>query len=224
MCHIYSTVVRLLDGSAAPDLVVDGVETLVSVLAEIRQRATASSEGDRENTAPRRKARVVMNATKDNDDRLWDALAKNYRKHGLVLVLGSGISRASRIPMWKEFLVRSARHIKTPTASAVLESLIGCSFTLPVVASLLEERCERGKHQRREFIRALRTSLYEEFFDHHRLTPAVDFSRGSPARKLFIEKVRATNGGNTTLRAIGALCAIKGEPDFERNPNIHAIV
>jgi hypothetical protein len=163
-----------------------------------------------------------MNATIDNEDDRWDALAEDYPR-GLVVVLGSGVSKASGIPMWKEFLIRSARQIKTPTESAVLDMMIGCGFTLPVIASLLEERCGRGEHPRREFIHALRTSLYEDFLERHQLTPPVDFSRGSQARKQFIEKVRATEDGNTTLRAIGALCAIKTE-EFKRNPNIRAIV
>jgi len=158
----------------------------------------------------------------DNDSR-WDRLNDVYRRKGLVIALGSGVSRASHIPIWEELLIRTGTTICNPIETSVLHKLIGCRFSFQVLASFLEEH-SAGTNQRLAFISALREALYADFFAQHGLTRPVDFSMGSPARKHFIEKVRQPRDGNTTLRTVGAMCAVKNEQAFEPNPNIHAVV
>lgn len=157
-----------------------------------------------------------------NENDGWDNLNEVYKEKGLVLVLGAGVSKDSRIPIWNGLLLKTAATINTLKDPYLLECLIKRGFTLQVIASLLEEHCPTRK-QRSTFIRILRESLYDDFLKYHGLTRPIDFSKRA-TQKQFIDTVRRARGGNTTLRTIGAMCAIRNAQTVRPNPNIHAIV
>jgi hypothetical protein len=152
----------------------------------------------------------------------WTALAKAYREHGLVLVIGAGASVASGIPSWQDLLARIANGLRRrgdrdfAEGGRLVEDLRASDrFSLAAIASLL--RAKSGSERR--FTERLRKALYAEFAPYQ--LPKSD-------RRAWYAAVRAACEPNTTLRAVAALCAIGCQSGrrvaYRRNPRIHAVV
>jgi len=142
----------------------------------------------------------------------WDLLKNVYKKEGMVLSLGAGVSNDSRLPNWKGLLRRLVADLIGNGDEAIFDELEENDFPLPVIASLLQKHCP----EKDEFIERVREALYRDF----------DFFRKVSGKATHGEFVRFIRKNNSTLRAVASLCAIKesGKRIFSPNPHIHAIV
>ncbi|SRR6266540_6785306 len=140
----------------------------------------------------------------------WDDLKTAYEKHGIVLVLGAGVSKGSGLPNWSGLLERLADGLGD--SKGLFSDLRSSSVPLQVVASILEERCG----SRTEFIKRVREALYRDFpFFPNGVTKA---NRG--------ELVRDVRLKNSTLRTVASLCARReaGDRTYTPNPRVRAVV
>ncbi len=141
----------------------------------------------------------------------WAALATQYRERGVVLVLGSGTSAGCNIPTWADLMQRGL-DLADPKHGLEVRSLQEQGLSLPTIASLIAER----SGSREAFIEHMRNALYQDFlfYPHD-----VDKSN----RRQFVHYIHANN---STLRAIGAMCArrIPETDTYEANPHIAAVV
>lgn len=142
----------------------------------------------------------------------WKRLCETYTGEGIFMALGAGVSAGSRLPNWNGLLERLVHAHLDPGDAALYRDLKDHGLTLPVIASLLEERSP----DRREFIEWVRKALYRDF---PYFPDGVDKSN----RRSFIRDVQAMN---PTLRSIASLCAVPQENGrtYEANKRIHAIV
>ena len=142
----------------------------------------------------------------------WEKLQSIYGRDGIVLALGSGISIDSGLPDWKNLLKRLTPECISGANDDLFDQLLAHDFTLPVIASILEEHCR----DRNEFIERVRSCLYRDF-------PFFPDGVTKSNRKELIRTIRNTN---STLRAVAALCAVRkrGALTYIANPRIHAIV
>jgi len=154
----------------------------------------------------------------------WDRLRAAYEKHGIVLVLGAGVSVGSGLPNWSGLLARVAASWDDGGIESIFRDLRSSGTSLPVVASILEERCRPGettsddpaKAGRIEFVKRVRNALYRDF----RFFPA-----GITAANQR-ELVRHVEITNPTLRTVASLCASRGVGDRTYAPNqkVRAVV
>jgi hypothetical protein len=137
----------------------------------------------------------------------WAKLIKDYKKRGLVLALGAGVSKGCNLPNWEELLRRLAKESKLKGAASVFDELRTNGFTLPAIASMLES------DYKDDFSRAIKEALYQDF----------PFRNGIDGNNQqdFIDFVRKNN---STLASIAALCICKTDGSYEPNPRVHAIV
>src|SRR5215208_4379555 len=89
----------------------------------------------------------------------WDHLRRTYKKHGIVLVLGAGVSIGSGLPSWSGLLERVADGLGGEENEGLVPDLRSGGVPLPVIASILEERCGT----RTESIKRVRGALYRDF-------------------------------------------------------------
>jgi hypothetical protein len=140
----------------------------------------------------------------------WAHLGTVYQEHGVVLVLGAGVSTGSGLPSWSELLERLADGL------GETESLFGdsgrSSVPLPVVASILQARCG----SRTEFIKRVRETLYRDF-------PFFPGGVTKANRGRLVEEIRRKN---LTLRTVASLCARReiGQRGYTTNPRVRAVV
>ena len=135
-------------------------------------------------------------------------LADEYARRGIVLCLGSGVSRSSRIPDWRELLLRISARAYPGKPAAFHEDLLNSGFSLPAIASILQGRLGEA------FVATVREELYRDFPFFNKPTKAGD-------RKRIVTDVQEQN---LTLRAVAALCTRKSGEHYERNRNVRAIV
>jgi hypothetical protein len=135
-------------------------------------------------------------------------LAEEYAKRGIVLCLGSGLSRSSGIPDWRELLLRLATRAWPGRSLAFRNGLLNGGFSLPAIASILEGQLGSN------FVSAVREALYRDFPLFNKITVAGD-------RKRIVADVHTRN---STLRAVAALCTRKVGEHYERSQNVRAIV
>jgi SIR2-like protein len=142
----------------------------------------------------------------------WDRLERAYEESGIVLALGAGVSMTSRIPKWTDLLDGLARAVMDGEGEDFFRGLIDRGVSLPVMASLLEERCSG----REEFIERVREVLYRDF-------PFFPNGIPKPEAEQFVRHIKETN---PTLHAIGSLCAIRDERTamYRTNPRVASIV
>jgi hypothetical protein len=141
-----------------------------------------------------------------------EELRNQYQIRGLVLCLGSGISKRSGLPDWIELLNRLF-HRAWPTAPhtpqhPLFDQLRQDGFTLTAIASILEQKLGV------DFVDNVREALYRDFclfVD----PPEV------PDRSLLVKQVQTEN---QSLRAVAALCVVKNQDSYVANPKIRAIV
>ena len=138
-------------------------------------------------------------------------LKQSYRHHGLVLVLGAGVSKGSGLPMWNELLSRVAADLPGDEPSLNVDELWANHVPLPVIASVLEGRCG----SRPEFVERVRDALYHDF-------PYFQRRYNVAHRDRLVDHVLKKN---PTLRAVAAMCATRDTPaEFSRNPHVRSIV
>jgi len=135
-------------------------------------------------------------------------LGDEYLKRGIVLCLGSGVSRSSNLPDWRELLTRLSARAWPDRPPTFHTDLLDSGFTLPAIASILQGRLGDG------FVQAVREELYRDFPFFNKPTTVGD-------RKAIVAEVQA---GNLTLRAVAAMCARKAGGRYERSRNVQAIV
>jgi hypothetical protein len=135
-------------------------------------------------------------------------LANEYSKRGIVLCIGSGVSRSSHIPDWRELLLRLAERAWPERSPNFRQRLLNTEFSLPAIASILAG--ELGA----EFVPAVREALYRDF-------PFFNKPSVSGDRRRIVSDVQQDN---LTLRAVAALCARKVGGQYERSRNVRAIV
>jgi hypothetical protein len=143
--------------------------------------------------------------------RAWRELRETYVKEGIVLVLGAGVSKDSGIPSWDGLLENLLEKLNERADQPTVERLRNHDMSLPMVASVIEQRFGRD---RKDFVEDVRKALYRDFSY---------FDRVRKRRDAFVRDVRRTN---STLHAVCTLCAVKGEPRsiYVSNPRIGAIV
>jgi hypothetical protein len=150
-------------------------------------------------------ARIPLTVTRSDDVAV---LAAEYVKRGIVLCLGSGVSRSSQIPDWRELLTRLAARAWPGGAPEFFQELFNSGFSLPAIASLLQAQLGEG------FVEAVREALYRDF-------PLFNRPKTSEDRRRVVSIIESQN---STLRAVAALCARKAGNRFERSQNVRAII
>jgi len=143
-----------------------------------------------------------------NANRGWQRLRSAYRKRGIVLAVGAGLSVDSGIPPWECLLDQLAAHVPSgPQALAHLRSL---AYSLAAQASALEQLYR----SRREFLEQLRLTLYSQ-------SPLRVFTlRYGPYQRL-VDQVIASN---LTLKSVAAFCVSKAARGFQPNPQVRHII
>jgi hypothetical protein len=121
-------------------------------------------------------------------------LTRRYRKSGLVLVLGAGVSARSGLPSWRGLLERISADFSNDTGKGVVARLEAHDVPLPVLASALEEWCG----SREEFVRRVRAALYGEFpfsdGDSQQFVDHVAYVHARYGRRLLRSIERASAG------------------------------
>jgi hypothetical protein len=141
----------------------------------------------------------------------WDRLRRIYMKHGIVLVLGAGVSIGSDLPSWNELLESVADGMEGGDNEDLFRDLRSGGTPLPVIASILQERCLT----RTEFVKRVRGALYRDF-------PFFPAGITEANREELIQHVRVKN---PTLRTIASLCAREiGDRTYTTNPLVRAVV
>jgi hypothetical protein len=133
---------------------------------------------------------------------------EEYLQRGIVLCLGNGVSRSSKIPNWRELLLRLAARAWPERPPEFREKLVNSGFSLPAIASILEAQPGR------EFVPAVREELYRDFRFFNKPRRARDRSR-------IVADVQTRN---SILRPVAALCTRKVGDRYERSRNVRAIV
>jgi SIR2-like domain len=144
----------------------------------------------------------------------WGRLRQTYKKYGLVLVLGAGVSLDSGLPTWDDLLTRVAA-AEADGGTGLLDELSRMrdkDVPLPVVASVLQQRCGG----RTEFVDRVRRALYRDF----------EFFPDGVTKSNRRQLVNSVRKRNPTLRAVASLCASResGKDRYSPNPRIRAVV
>jgi hypothetical protein len=141
----------------------------------------------------------------------WELLTDSYKKSGIVVALGAGVSVESKLPNWPQLLKRLASEVETSGRRVDYDKLIGQRLPLPVIASIFEEY----SRDRKEFVERVRRALYKEF-------PFFPHGISKENRSQFVRHVREQN---PTLHAVATLCAVRtGMDRYIPNPRIRGIV
>lgn len=142
----------------------------------------------------------------------WKKLGETYAQDGIFLALGAGVSVGSQLPNWHDLLQRLASVYLDKGGNQLFDELKNHGFSLPVVASLLEERSS----DRSKFIHRVREMLYRNF-------PYYPEGVTKSNRRRFVRYIQDTN---PTLHSIASLCAVPREngQTYEANKRIQAIV
>ena len=138
-------------------------------------------------------------------------LKRQYHDHGLVLVVGAGLSMASGLPTWIELLQRLAKRCYGPKGRAISRQMQSDGYTLPAIASILESSSPSPEI----FTHWLREELYRGFRFYS--VGVTEKNRGE-----FVKEVEK----NATLAAVARLCVsrVGRRGRYKRNPLIHAVV
>ncbi|MFX0093893.1 MAG: SIR2 family protein [Candidatus Hodarchaeota archaeon] len=142
----------------------------------------------------------------------WEILKTRYCERGLVLALGAGVSVDSKIPNWGEMLRRLVGRVFEEKGSLYLEQLKKNGYSLPAIASVIENSCPENK----DFCEVLREELYKDF---PFFPDGINDHNGDEFIKYIIEN-------NSTMRAVGALCTKKDRDKeiYVPNPRIHRVI
>jgi len=143
------------------------------------------------------------------EQRVWNGIARKYANSGIVLVLGAGLSMASKLPSWKTLICRLAERAAGPDGPELVSAMADLGYSPAAIAGVVKSLLGPGN----EFLESVRDELYRDFPFFRR--------QDIPAEEL-VELVSSTN---PTLRAVGAFCTRRrGIDNFEPNPKVHALV
>jgi len=142
----------------------------------------------------------------------WDELTNLYKKSGIVLALGAGVSMGARLPNWTELLERLATESDATGRRLEYDQLIRNGLTLPIIASIFEEYSSG----REKFVERVCKALYRTF----------PFFPDGVSKGNRVEFVRYVKEDNPTLHAVATFCAVSngGTGRYEPNPLIRGIV
>jgi len=131
-------------------------------------------------------------------------------------VLGAGASVTSGLPDWEELIRRVAAASEFQGRPVPFAALKAEGYSLPIIASLIEERCPpRGTTRPREnFIELVRDALYREF----------RFYREGLTERNARDFVQFIARGNSTLRAVASLCVSREGKRFRPNRRVRGVV
>ena len=135
-------------------------------------------------------------------------LDRQYMRRGIVLCLGSGVSKASGVPDWRELLLRLSKRAWPRRPSKFHQNLLSSGFTLPAIASILQGQLGN------DFVKTVREELYNGF-------PPFNKPKEPGSLRDFVREIQTRN---TTLRAVAALCVRKVGKQYEYSRNVRAIV
>ncbi|MFX1536454.1 MAG: SIR2 family protein [Promethearchaeota archaeon] len=138
-------------------------------------------------------------------EKQWELLKTRYCERGLVLALGAGVSVESKIPNWGELLRRLMNRVFGEKATLYLDQLKKNGYSLPAIASVIENSCPENK----SFSEVIREELYKDF-------PFFPEGINSNNRDSFIKYITENN---STMRAVGALCSVKDRKKEAYIPN-----
>jgi SIR2-like domain len=140
------------------------------------------------------------------DDNIRE-LKEIYRKNGICLGLGAGVSVDSGIPLWNDLLRKISKNIFEN--DKIFETFLNKRFSYEAFASFLKISINTNK----PFTEIVREELYRNFKE------AIDSSNE-------MEIVNYVNKNNLTLRSIGSFCAFKNleEKKYTSNPRVHGII
>jgi len=139
----------------------------------------------------------------------WTSIVETYKKKGVVLCLGAGVSVGSNLPNWPDLLQRLADGCGDATLDVA--ALVRLGWTLPAIAGMLA----RTYGSRDDFAKAVRRALYQDF-------PFFPQGVTKENRRAFVRHVREQN---SSLSAVAALCACRLDSGrYAPNPLIHGIV
>jgi hypothetical protein len=143
----------------------------------------------------------------------WKALEKTYKKRGLVIALGAGVSVGCGLPNWDELLKKLAFKCFGNRGGSLFEDLKADGYDLPAIAGMI-----RAQDPDR-FSANVREALYS----HDAFKEFYPKGVRKSNRHAFISFIHQYN---PTMRAIAAMCAIKnqGKETYSINPSIHALV
>jgi len=150
------------------------------------------------------------------DNESWSQLEETYRDKGLVLALGAGVSVGCGLPNWETLLKRLMAGCFGQEGPALYRQLRDSGYTLPAIASVIENACLEKDIEHSEIVRQ---ELYKDF-------PFFPEGVDKSNRGQFIRYIRECN---PTLRAVASLCACARRDETNRriyspNPLIHAVV
>jgi hypothetical protein len=145
----------------------------------------------------------------------WKLLRKQYRERGIALVLGAGVSTGCGLPGWADLIRRVAQECWGPNGATTVKDLRSNGMSLPTIAGLLD--AERPRNS--SFAELLPRALYRDF-------PFKDVLTTPEDRSKLVNLVHGTSSklGNSTMRAVAALCAVKDVNGFVANPKVHAVI
>jgi hypothetical protein len=149
--------------------------------------------------------RFVSDAPAVKDQNHWGELKDKYRKNGIALALGAGVSTGCDLPDWCELLRRIAIDFYGDKGQSLVNEMIAKGYPLPTIASMLEINRPRGKN----FGEVIRDALYKKFGFYHKKVEKAAFVK-------YVEE------HNKTLSAVADLC--KSWDGKSANPLIHAII
>ena len=90
---------------------------------------------------------------------MWNEVANVYRKRGLVVVVGAGVSVASGFPTWAQLLRRLAERCVGSSGAELVEGLEKIGFSYPAIAGIIRS----GWHSDSAFLELVREELYRDF-------------------------------------------------------------
>lgn len=176
----------------------------------------------RRGSSPDHQSRIVERLRKscyldDNYRKLSpkQRLIEQYRKDGLVLFLGAGVSMDSGIPSWTKLIKKllPKAEIKTDYKD------VKCAFPS------LESQFDLAAHRLTplEFARLLYECLYQDL-EFKNLLSEIPKRSDREAKWHRWEEVVTKLGDNKTLRAVGELLIVEKQEQRRRNPQIHGVL
>ncbi len=159
-----------------------------------------------------------LNAT-DQTLESRERLLTQYKKDGLVLFLGAGVSVGSGIPNWQKL----ARDLIVPEVSSDYKEVKRAFPSLPTQFQLAACKLPPG-----QFVKKLYERLYSGLKFKKGMLKDIPRKREEQRNWSGWDKIRKELGINRTLKCVGDLLIVENEStakaEFRRNPQIHAVL
>jgi hypothetical protein len=195
-------------------------------IADIVENGAKASFGRRRKYKPEDYEQLLRRMRRscylDEHDKLLNAkerLLEQYRRDGLVLFLGAGVSRGSEIPNWVRLSELMFENTDLPV------NILDPNRRVEQLLYRFDQVYERLNGDQRQFLIKLYECLYRDF--DSKLSECL---RSIPlTRKEQLEwgrwhECREALAANKALAAVGELLVIGDGPQSRRNPQIHAVL